>query len=70
MLFICPYFHFLNPIEYIFSVWKNLVLTAEAKSENELEFPITSKLNVIGCEHCDSFYRNMLSYVCMSEEKK
>ena len=36
VVYLPPYSPFLNPIKNIFSVWKNLVIRGEAKSENEL----------------------------------
>ena len=61
---------FLNPIENIFSVWKNLVIRACARSENELKEIISSKFTEITREHCDSFYRKMLKYIVMAKRRE
>ena len=69
VVYLPPYLPFLNSIENIFSVWKNLVIRGEAKSENELKELIVSKFGEITREHCDSFYRKILGYICMSERR-
>ena len=56
LCFLLSYSPFLNPIENIFSAWKNLVIRVCAKSENELKEIILSKFTEITREHCDSFY--------------
>ena len=70
VVYLPPYSPFLNPIENIFSVWKNLVIRGEAKSENELKKLIVSKFGEITLKHCDSFYKKMLGYICMSERRE
>lgn len=67
LFFLPPYSPFLNPIENIFSVWKNLVIRSEAKNENELKQLISSKFDCITSTHCDSFYRKMLRYIQKAE---
>ncbi|KAF7687784.1 hypothetical protein CDIK_3019 [Cucumispora dikerogammari] len=58
-----PYSPFLNPIENVFSVWKNLVIRGEAKNESELRALISNKFCEITVEHCSGFYRKMLGYL-------
>ena len=70
LLFLPPYSPFLNPIENIFSVWKNMVIRAEAKSERELKELISSKFSCITATHCDSFYRKMLKYIQKAENRE
>ncbi|MCP5019867.1 MAG: hypothetical protein GY938_31970 [Ketobacter sp.] len=67
VLFLPPYSPFLNPIENIFSVWKNLVIRGCAANEVELTYLITNMFNEISNEHCDSFYRKMLGYLIKCE---
>lgn len=70
LFFLSPYSPFLNPIENIFSVWKNLVIRGEAKNEMELKNLISSKFNCITSTHCDSFYRKMLKYIQKAENRE
>ena len=65
-----PYSPFLNRIEKIFSVWKNLVIRACARNEQKLKEIISLKFAVIGREHCDSFYRKMLRYIVKAERRE
>lgn len=58
-----PYSPFLNPIENIFSVWKNLVIRRCCKNESELKLAISDCFAEIKNSHCDSFYRKMLGYL-------
>ena len=55
LCFLSPYSPFLNPIKNIFSVCKNLVIRASAKSENELKEIISSKFTQITREHVTHF---------------
>ena len=61
-----PYSPFLNPIENVFSVWKNLVISKQCKNENELKVAIKECFLEINPQHCDSFYRKMLGYITKS----
>ena len=61
-----PYSPFLNPIENVFSVWKNLVIRKKCQNEVDLKDAIESCFSDITYEHCDGFYRKMLRYVTMS----
>jgi len=58
-----PYSPFLNPIENVFSVWKNLVIRGGARNEVELRNLINAKFAEVTTEHCGSFYRKMLGYL-------
>ena len=69
-MFLPPYSPFLNPIENIFSVWKNLVIRAQAKDERQLKDLIDSNFLCITSGHCDSFYRKMLRYIQKAENRE
>ena len=61
--FLPPYSPFLNPIENVFSVWKNLVISGNAENEQQLRSLISSKFEEITHDHCEAFYRKMKDYV-------
>ena len=61
-----PYSPFLNPIENVFSVWKNLVIRRQSKNEKDLKIAISECFQEISTSHCDGFYRKMLGYVTRS----
>ena len=61
--FLPPYSPFLNPIENVFSVWKNLVISGNAENEQQLRSLISSKFEEITHDHCEAFYRKMKGYV-------
>lgn len=66
-----PYSPFLNPIENMFSKWKEIVGRAKPQNETELMQAIKDGANLITKEDCDGYYRNMLRYVrkcCNGEE--
>lgn len=62
-----PYSPFLNPIENVFSIWKNSVIRGEALTEAQLRVLIVEKFNDITPENCSSFYRKMLGYLQRAE---
>ena len=64
--FLPPYSPFLNPIENVFSVWKNLVIRGNAENKQQLRSLISSKLEEITHDHCEAFYRKMKGYVIRS----
>lgn len=68
--FLPPYSPFLNPIENIFSKWKNLVVRSQVRNENELKEIISLKFEDIQESDCDSFYRKMLKYIQKAERKE
>lgn len=65
-----PYSPFLNPIENVLSVWKNLVIRRCSTNENELKLAIKECFNEITMAHCDSFYRKMLGYIDRSSRSE
>lgn len=70
LIYLPPYSPFLNPIENIFSVWKNTVNRGEPKNEIELRRLIFDGFNNITSSHCESFFTKMVSYLnrCNSRE--
>ena len=61
---------FLNPIENIFSIWKNLVIRSESKDEAELCSSIIGKFEEITAEHCASSFRKILAYLNRCENSE
>ncbi|KAF7685235.1 hypothetical protein CDIK_4017 [Cucumispora dikerogammari] len=62
-----PYLPFLNPIENVFSVWKNNVILSASRTEAQLRTSISANFFRITAEHCGSFYRKMLGYLNRAE---
>ncbi|TBT99626.1 putative DDE endonuclease, partial [Hamiltosporidium magnivora] len=68
--YLTPYSPFLNPIENVFSVWKNRVIRGGARTESQLRILICEKFNEITGEHCSSLYHKMLRYLQMAEVRQ
>jgi transposase len=70
-LFIPPYSPFLNPIENLFSQWKQMVRRECPKNEEELLKNIDSTFERINQDHCANYYRHMLYMIhrCLRKEK-
>jgi transposase len=68
--FLPPYSPFLNPIENMFSQWKQLVRSGSPQNEDELLALIESSFLEISDEHCSNYYRNMLRVLnrCLDKE--
>ena len=66
LMYLPPYSPFLNPIENVFSKWKNHVVRSEAKDEQELLNLIDDGFKIISADDCSSYYRKMLRYVSRS----
>ena len=66
MFYLPPYSPFLNPIENIFSVWKNIVIRQRCCNETQLKSATDSGFDQIPTENCDAFYRKILRYVTAS----
>jgi hypothetical protein len=69
--FLPPYSPFLNPIENLFSKWKQLVRTANCNNEVELLNVIDEVYSDITTVDCEGFYRHMLTFLprCISREE-
>ncbi|XP_029656061.1 uncharacterized protein LOC115229946 [Octopus sinensis] len=70
ILYLLPYSPFLNPIENVFSKWKNHIIRGNAKKENELFILINEGFESITENDCNGFIRNMLHYVAKSLQKE
>lgn len=70
LLFLPPYSPFLNPIENLFSKWKQTVSTRRPSNEEELLSIIDDAANFISESDCEGFYRNMLGFIsrCILKE--
>lgn len=58
-----PYSPFLNPIENVFSKWKNFVIRGNSQNEAELGDLINAGFLQITSDDCDGYYRKMLRYI-------
>lgn len=65
-----PYSPFLNPIENVFSVWKNNVIRGGAMNESQLRTLIVVNFEAITSENCSSFYRKMLGYLARCSNRE
>ncbi|KAG0436621.1 hypothetical protein DMUE_4127 [Dictyocoela muelleri] len=70
ILYLPPYSPFLNPIENLFSQWKDLVRRSNCNSESELFDRISGSLNEIGSVQCQNYYLHMLKFLprCSNKE--
>jgi transposase len=68
--FLPPYSPFLNPIENLFSQWKQLVRSRNSRDEQELFHAIDASFNEITQENCANYYRHMLNVLsrCVNRE--
>lgn len=70
VLYLPPYCPFLNPIENCFSKWKNIVSRNNCLNEAQLKIKISSAFFDISPSDCNGYYRNMLKYLNMSNNKE
>ena len=70
IVYLPPYSPFLNPIENVFRLWKNLVSRTGCLSEQAKMEAITGKFSEITEAKCDGFYRKMLRYIQCSLDKE
>ena len=63
VVFLPPYSPFLNPIENMFSQWKQLVRSSNPMNESALMNLIDEKFNLITTEHCSNYFRHMLENI-------
>jgi transposase len=70
LIFLPPYSPFLNPIENMFSKWKNLVKQSLPTNQTQLLDSIDSFSTVITATDCRGYFRNMKSYLyrCLNNE--
>ena len=65
-----PYSPFLNPIENVFSIWKNDVIRCQCSSERELIEKIDVTFNQFDNNICENLYRKMKRYIALSRQKE
>jgi transposase len=63
MIYLPPYSPFLNPIENMFSKWKEGVKKSRPQNEDELMRLITEGSTLITEDNCQSFFRGMIGYI-------
>jgi len=63
LLYLPPYSPFLNPIENMFSKWKNTVRKERVENEEKLFEIINNVESIVAAEDCATYYRHMLSYL-------
>lgn len=63
VMYLPPYSPFLNPIENLFSKWKNIVRRANPQNETELMTAIEQAASLITAEDCDGYFCNMFHYI-------
>jgi transposase len=63
LMFLPPYSQFLNPIENMFSKWKNLVKRLNPCDEEELMDFIKNFALIITSSDCQDYFRNMSAYI-------
>ena len=62
-LYLPPYSPFLNPIENLFSQWKNHVKRARPNNQEELMEAISNGASYVTAEDCEGYIRNMWFYM-------
>jgi transposase len=70
-MYLPPYSPFLNPIENMFSKWKEHVRRTNPTNEQTLMRTIEDGANLISSEDTDGYFRNMLSYIprCLNRDE-
>ncbi|KAI5152145.1 hypothetical protein ENBRE01_2602, partial [Enteropsectra breve] len=71
LIFLPPYSPFLNPIENMFSKWKQTVRSMRVQNEESLIAAIHSGSVIISPDDCRGFFRNMIGYLprCLLKEE-
>jgi len=66
--FLPPYSPFFNPIENLFSQWKNIVRGRSPNNENELNNAINGFQNIISSENCQNYIQHIVNncILCLS----
>ena len=66
-----PYSPFLNPLENMFSKWKEFTKRQRPNNEAELMIAIENGKNTVSAADCNGFYKNMLKYIrrCVNGEE-
>lgn len=71
VIFLPPYSPFLNPLENMFSKWKQLIQNVRVTNENDLFNAIEDVSQMISMLDCNGYYRHMLSFIprCLKKEE-
>ncbi|XP_049294417.1 uncharacterized protein LOC125769652 isoform X2 [Anopheles funestus] len=71
VIYLPPYSPFLNPIENLFSKWKNMVKRTNPQNEVQLIDAIANGATTLTPEDCEGYIRNMWSYAsrCLRGEE-
>ncbi|OMJ15724.1 hypothetical protein AYI70_g7064 [Smittium culicis] len=70
LLYLPPYFPFLNPIENLFSKVKNYVRYSKPENESDLFNKINEGFESVTREDCNGYYRNMNKYLISSGRRE
>lgn len=70
ILYLPPYSPFLNPVEQVFSKWKNLVRRKNPTNEKKLLKCIRRSFRKITNQNCEKFYYHMIKIMQLCVEKK
>uniref|UniRef100_A0A182W8X6 DDE_3 domain-containing protein n=1 Tax=Anopheles minimus TaxID=112268 RepID=A0A182W8X6_9DIPT len=70
-IYLPPYSPFLNPIENLFSKWKNVVKRTNPQNEADLMEAIANGATTLTADDCEGYIRNMWSYAsrCLREPR-
>lgn len=70
-MYLPPYSPFLNPIENMFSKWKEITKRSNPQNEEELLNTIASGSNLVTSSECQGYFRHMCSYIprCLNNEQ-
>ncbi|XP_049292942.1 uncharacterized protein LOC125768820 isoform X2 [Anopheles funestus] len=69
-MYLPPYSPFLNPIENVFSNWKNFCKRANPQCEDDVMSAITNGWSLITATDCKNYFQHMWNYIprCLREE--
>jgi len=71
ILYLPPYSPFLNPIENMFSKWKEITKRTNPSNETDLMTAISNGSQLVTSDDCVGFFRHMWTYIprCLNEEE-
>lgn len=70
LMFLPPYSPFLNPIENMFSKWKEAVRRSRPTDEHDLIQKVEAGSTLVTAEDCDGYFRHMIGFLtrCINRE--
>ncbi|KAG0439339.1 hypothetical protein DMUE_2498 [Dictyocoela muelleri] len=70
-LYLPAYSSFLNPIENLFSQWKDIVRRANINNEEDLFLKINDAISYLSVNYYGNYYKNMLKFLprCLNNEE-